>query len=230
MTNKSPIENKFFPRYKGCIITSKFGVRKHPVTGVQKMHNGIDLVASNDGTVGQTDYIMAHTGGVVDGEGFDNSAGYYCNIKVSDNVIMVYYHMNARCKFRKGNTVKEGDVIGYMGKTGNVTGAHLHFGIKVGGKWVDPEPYINADYVAPANNVDVELPVLERGAKGCAVAAMQSLLISMGYDLGTYGADGSFGGQTTRAVNSFKHDRNLDENGVIDVVTWKEIITNYKRR
>lgn len=230
MANKTPIDNKFFPSYKGCIITSKFGMRKHPITGKQKMHNGIDLVATNDGVVGQTDHIMAHSGGVVYSEGYDASAGYFCNIKVTDNVIMSYYHMNARCKYRKGNTVKEGTVIGYMGKTGNVTGAHLHFGIKVDGKWVDPEPYINKEYPISPVTATVNLPVIKKGASGNAVMALQSMLIAMGYDLGKSGVDGSFGSKTDKAVIAFQHDHKLKEDGCVGPATWTEVITKFSRR
>lgn len=221
------MENKFFPSYKGCIITSKFGMRNHPVSGERKMHNGIDLVASNDGRVGQTDYIMAHTGGVICGEGYDSYVGYYCNIEVADNVVMVYRHLNARCKYHKGDKVQEGQIIGYMGKSGNAAGAHLHFGIRVNGEWVDPEPYLNKGFPIPKYTT-VKLPVIKRGAKGCGVKALQALLKGMGYDLGKSGVDGSFGGQTKNAVIKFQHDHGLIKDGSVGSATWTEIITNYK--
>ncbi len=58
---------------------------------------------------------------------------------------MVYYHLANR-DVKKGAKVRQGDVLGYMGATGNVTGAHLHFGIQSGGEWVDPEPYLDRDF------------------------------------------------------------------------------------
>lgn len=221
------MENRFFPSYNCYIITSKFGMRKHPITGQQKMHNGIDLVASNDGKSGQTDRIMAHSGGVVYSEGYDESAGYYCNIKVNDDVHMVYYHLNTRCKYRKGDKVERGTVIGYMGMSGNTTGAHLHFGIKVNGNWVDPEPYLNKDYPSMTT---VKLPVLKKGAKGDCVACMQTLLNAMGYDLGGKGVDGSFGGMTNKAVLAFQRDHGLAQDGSVGSATWTEIITRFSGR
>lgn len=138
--------NRFFPNYPKYIITSPFGQRIHPVSGVKKMHNGIDLVATADGKTGQIDKIKAHTGGVVDGVGFDNSAGNYVKIRVSLDTVMVYYHLRDRCSLAVGDMVKAGQIIGAMGKTGSATGAHLHFGIKKDGKWIDPAPYLDKDY------------------------------------------------------------------------------------
>ena len=75
------MSNRFFPNYSGYVIASKFGVRTHPVTKVKKMHNGIDINASNDGRTGQIDDIMAHTGGTVESVGFGVSSGNYIKIK-----------------------------------------------------------------------------------------------------------------------------------------------------
>ena len=137
---------RFFPNYPKYIITSAFGQRVHPVTGEKKMHNGIDLVATTDGKVGQVDKLKAHTGGTVVGVGFDSSAGNFVNIQVSSNTIMVYYHMRDLSALKVGDEVKTGDIIGILGKTGTATGAHLHFGIKKNGTWIDPAPYLDADY------------------------------------------------------------------------------------
>ena len=131
-------------------ITSRFGPRtirytSGPAKGqtVTKNHNGIDIV----GTGGTLDYIVAHTAGTVKNAGLDAATGYYVQIQTASGALMVYYHMAAgSLKVQNGQTVEQGQVLGRMGATGNVTGAHLHFGIKVDGKWIDPEPYINADY------------------------------------------------------------------------------------
>jgi len=144
---------KLFPNYSSYIITSPFGMRTNPVTGKQAMHNGIDLVASN-GNGGCVDYITAHTGGTVESAGYSASAGYYVNIRTDANTIMVYYHMRETPYVKKGATVKAGEKIGYMGSTGNSTGAHLHWGIKQNGSWIDPKPYLNSAYTAPANKTN----------------------------------------------------------------------------
>lgn len=137
--------NRFFPNYNTYKITSKFGMRT--LNGKTAMHNGIDLVARANNGGSRTDSITAHTGGTVDGAGYDSSAGNFLRIKVANNVFMSYFHMRDKVAFKKGDSIKKGQVIGYMGSTGNSTGAHLHFGIKDNGKWINPEPYLDKDYV-----------------------------------------------------------------------------------
>ncbi len=189
---------RFFPNYKANLITSRFGRRVHPVTGVVKDHRGIDLVATNDGKTGQVDDIMAHTAGVVTAVGFDSSAGNFVKLRVADGAIMVYYHLKEKPALKVGQAVKQGQIIGRMGKTGTVTGAHLHFGIQKGGKWMDPEPYLNKDWL---KTQDVPLPVLKRGDKGETVKAVQVLLnLRAGSGLEI---DGSFGPATERAVKAY---------------------------
>lgn len=216
--------NRFFPNYPKYIITSPFGQRIHPVSGVKKMHNGIDLVATSDGKTGQIDKIKAHTGGVVDGVGFDKSAGYYVKIRVSLDTVMVYYHLRERSFLAVGDVVKTGDIIGTMGKTGSATGAHLHFGIKENGKWIDPAPYLDKDYIKAVDTVKIEMNVLKRGAKGEQVKTLQRLLLALGYDLEGYGADGSFGGATERAVKAFQKAKKLTVDGSVGPATWNKLL------
>lgn len=154
--------NRFFPNYETYKITSKFGMRT--LKGKTAMHNGIDLVARSTNGVSRTDYITAHSAGTVDGVGYDTSAGYWVRIKVSDTVFMSYFHLRENSKLKKGQKVEKGTIIGYMGSTGNSTGAHLHFGIKDNGKWVNPEPYLDKDYVVVSNkksNEEIAKEVLD---------------------------------------------------------------------
>jgi hypothetical protein len=215
--------NRFFPNSADYKITSRFGMRKNPVSGVRKMHNGIDLVGKNSNGVSCTDHITAHTGGVVSAVGYNSSAGYYVQIKVGDNTVMVYYHLKAMSSLRKGVTVKKGAVIGYMGSSGNSTGAHLHWGIKRNGSWIDPEPYLDKDY-EEGNTVDISVKVLKRGAKGATVKALQALLIGYGYSCGNSGADGSFGAKTEEAVMKFQDKHGLTKDGSVGRATWSELL------
>ena len=224
------MSNRFFANYPSYIVTSRFGQRVHPVTGVKKMHNGIDLVATKDGKTGQVDKIKAHTGGTVSAVGYDNSAGNFVQIKVASDTVMVYYHMRDKSTLKVGETVKTGDIIGTMGKTGNVTGAHLHWGIKKGGAWIDPTPYLDKDYpTTKTETVALDLPVLRRGAKDEAVKSLQLLLIGKGYkmtgpDGKVYGADGSFGGATERSVEKYQADHKLTADGAVGRATWSSLL------
>ena len=81
---------RFFPRYNRNLVISRFGMRVHPITKIKTMHNGIDINATADGKTGQTDYITAHTGGIVEAVGYDLSAGNYIKIRTDSRTVMVY--------------------------------------------------------------------------------------------------------------------------------------------
>ncbi|GEM02193.1 Peptidase family M23 [Halolactibacillus halophilus] len=144
-------------------ITSPFGWRRHPITGeAQSKHNGIDIAESG------TRPIYAAADGVVRRSYTSTSYGETIMIEHSINVETwetVYAHMreNSR-RFKDGQRVKQGDVIGQMGSTGNSTGQHLHFEIHKGGLWnmaksnaVDPEQYLKKDlYPAQTSGLAVD--------------------------------------------------------------------------
>jgi hypothetical protein len=192
------------------------------------MHNGIDLVAYN-GKGTATDYIAAFEGGTVEKAGYDSSAGYFVNIKTNSG-LMVYYHMRETPYVKAGQTVKEGTKIGYMGSTGASTGAHLHFGIKVNGSWVDPQPYLDKVYggsgasTKGGNTVSIEMNVLTKGSTGEQVKTLQRLLMALDYDMGSYGADGSFGATTDKRVREFQKSKGLEVDGSVGQATWTKLL------
>ena len=128
---------------KDCVVTSKYGMRKHPTTGVYKLHNGVDVVGEGHSLA----LITAHTGGVVEYAGYNAAIGYHVNVRLRNGDMMQYNHMTEALRVKTGDTVEQGQVIGTMGSTGYSTGAHLHFGIQVDGEWIDPEPYLYTDYL-----------------------------------------------------------------------------------
>lgn len=75
-----------------------------------------------------------------------------------------------------------------------------------------------------AKTVDLPLPVLKKGAKGESVAAMQQLLLGNGADLAHYGADGSFGGTTERALKAYQTKNGLDPDGSCGRKTWSSLL------
>lgn len=117
-------------------ISSKFGPRIDPVTKKSgDFHRGIDIVAP----VGEP--IKSAKQGVI----FENAKnkwwGNYIIVRHDGNVFTYYCHQS-RTKSRKGEQVKTGDVIGYVGKTGKVTGPHLHFEVRSGQDPKDPLNYL----------------------------------------------------------------------------------------
>lgn len=214
---------RFFPNYDKNKITSRFGMRT--LNGSTKMHNGIDLVAQTEKGGSATDKIKAHTGGTVDAVGYSSSAGYYINIKVDANTLMVYYHLKELPALEKGATVQTGQIIGHMGSTGNSTGAHLHFGIKSFGSWIDPEPYLDKDFTAaPKTDITIGLRTLRKGATGEDVRALQILLAGRGYKGLMHAPDGIFGPNTLGAVKLFQEAAGLDGDGVVGRLTWGKLL------
>ena len=116
-------------------LTSPFGERESPTEGASTNHQGVDL-AGPEGTP-----IYASRGGTVTIARFSNSAGYYVTINHGDGYSSVYMHMT-RYVVSKGDTVKGGQLIGYMGSTGISTGSHLHFSILYNGVYVNPANYV----------------------------------------------------------------------------------------
>lgn len=120
----------------GYTITSPFGMRLHPVYRYQRMHNGIDMSCPT-GTP-----IYATRAGTVTAASYQaGGAGYYVSISHGDGFASIYMHMT-RYVVSKGQSVSQGQLIGYVGSTGVSTGPHLHFGISYGGTYVNPLAYI----------------------------------------------------------------------------------------
>ena len=117
----------------GARITSGFGMRMHPVLGFSKMHKGIDFGAPTG-----TPIFAAGTGTIVE-MGRKGSYGNYVRIRHNGEYQTAYAHMSKFAKgLHKGDQVRQGDVIGYVGATGRATGPHLHYEILVAGAQVNP--------------------------------------------------------------------------------------------
>lgn len=113
-------------------VTSKFGNRVHPVTKVYKLHNGIDLGGAN-GTP-----IYAPQKGVVKSIYSNSTGGNQLIIEHPNGYTTGYAHLQGY-NVQEGDTVKNGQLIAYLGSTGPVTGPHLHFTLKKDGDYLDPE-------------------------------------------------------------------------------------------
>lgn len=120
----------------GYTLTSAFGMRLHPVLGYYRMHNGIDM-ACPQGTP-----IYATRSGTVTAASYQaGGAGYYVSINHGDGFASIYMHMT-HYVVSAGQSVSQGQLIGYVGSTGLSTGPHLHFGISYAGTYVNPLAYI----------------------------------------------------------------------------------------
>jgi len=118
-------------------ITSKFGMRKHPITGKYKMHEGYDMAAP----LGTPVYATAD--GVVSFAGWAGGYGRVIKIRHADGFETRFAHLS-KIRVKKGQRVSRGDRIGDMGSSGRSTGSHVHYEVRIGGKAVNPIKYIKA--------------------------------------------------------------------------------------
>lgn len=150
-----PIANKQL-----IALASGFGLRIHPVYKVKKMHNGIDFAASigtpiyatADGTVSKVEVRFSGYGKVVE---IDHGFGYRTR----------YAHMHDFA-VKKGQQVKRGDLIGYVGNTGLSTAPHLHYEVLINGQRVDPVHYFFNDLTAAEYERILELASAENQSLG----------------------------------------------------------------
>lgn len=112
-------------------VTSRYGMRRHPILGYRRMHSGLDFRARS-GTP-----IYAVTDGTVNYAGRNGGYGNFVRIRHTGNLATGYAHMS-RIAVRNGQEVKRGQVIGYVGSTGLSTGPHLHYEMYRGGQKIDP--------------------------------------------------------------------------------------------
>ena len=134
ISGKSIVKSLMKTPINGARLSSKFGMRKHPILGYNKMHRGTDFAAPS-GTP-----IMASGSGTITRARWCGGGGNCVKIKHNSTYQTVYAHMKAFAKgIREGRKVRQGQVIGYVGSTGMSTGPHLHYEVIVNGKKVNSQ-------------------------------------------------------------------------------------------
>ena len=123
-------------------ITSRFGMRIHPVTGQQKTHTGLDIGAAYGAD------ILAADGGTVTLAGTNGGYGNCVMIDHGNGYVTLYGHLSS-ISVSSGQSVSQGETIGYVGDTGIVTGPHLHFEVLSGGSRIDPEQFFTGLTFSP---------------------------------------------------------------------------------
>ena len=124
-----------YPLPEEGTITEYYGMRVHPITGAWVLHQGLDIGVA-EGTP-----IFAVRAGTVTTATYNDSAGNYVTIDHADGFRSIYMHMAAYI-VSAGQEVAAGQVIGYVGSTGESTGPHLHIGISYNGVYLDPQGYL----------------------------------------------------------------------------------------
>ena len=118
-------------------LTSFFGGRSDPLTGEPAYHSGIDISAEK----GQPVYATAD--GIVQSAGYTGDYGNLIVLKHAFGLSTRYGHLSGY-RVKTGDTVKRGDVIGYIGSTGRSTGSHLHYEILANGQLMNPLQLLTA--------------------------------------------------------------------------------------
>lgn len=128
-----------YPTEKQFRISTKYGMRKHPITKKQSMHNGVDL-ATTIGTVLKNTIAP----GKVIKVGYDDLNGHYLRIEHNNNMLTSYAHLNL-ITVKEGQQINLNDEFAETGNTGSSTAPHLHFRVRIkegnAYKDVDPELY-----------------------------------------------------------------------------------------
>lgn len=125
-----------WPAPASYIVTSRYGMREHPVYGGQRFHYGIDI-----GSARGTNIIAADGGTVISAYKHD-SYGWFVMIDHGNGYITLYAHMDA-LYVSQGQVVEQGHVLGPCGDTGTATGPHLHFEVRYNGEFQNPLGYLS---------------------------------------------------------------------------------------
>ena len=120
----------------GTVITSNYGIREHPIQGVVKLHQGLDIGGADYGAP-----IVAALDGVVSYAGELGSYGNCVMIDHGNGITTLYAH-GQKILTEKGKQVKQGDLIMEVGSTGNSTGPHLHLEVRKNGTILNPQNYV----------------------------------------------------------------------------------------
>ena len=131
-----------WPLPQSYTITSWFGYREDPFTGEIAYHSGTDIAAP-----GGTPILAAADGAVTIANAIDSwggGYGYHIKVKHNDTYETLYAHCSSIC-VTAGQEVKQGEVIGYVGTTGNSTGNHLHFEVWQNGERTDALGFFKAE-------------------------------------------------------------------------------------
>src|SRR5690554_223911 len=124
------------PLNRKISVTSPYGMRIHPVFGISKFHNGIDLEAHYENVYSVMDGVVTETG-------WNNKGGgNYIKINHFDRFETAYLHLS-EIYYHAGESVKAGFIIAKSGNTGNSTGPHLHFSVKEFGTNINPTYFLN---------------------------------------------------------------------------------------
>lgn len=226
-------------------ITSYYGERDIPVAGASSNHKGIDISAI-EGTP-----ILATKSGDIFPMGYDNRMGNWTVIDHQDGTYSTYQHMQSHKIINEG-FVNKGDIIGYVGSTGNSTGAHLHFEIRIGEAGSAKDFYLmlavnplSYEYTNTPSNINIEKEApIQSANNGNSMSnnlfpyperiIYRNIPMMQGNDIKWVQTalcnlgyivvvDGFFGNDSKSKLIQFQADNDLVANGVCDESTLEKL-------
>ena len=198
-------------------LTSGYGERI--INGKTSFHYGCDIVGGDD-TTSKTDFITAFEHGIVTRAvnnitGNIPSEGNNVCIRHGNGYFTYYFHLKTgTLTVSEGDVVRRGDVIGFMGNTGNSYGAHLHFAVKHNGFWRDPMPFLYGDSVM--NSPDDIVATMQLLLNQYAAKSESGIEI--------IDTDGSFGARTQRALTKYQEKHELTADGICSAAVWEHLM------
>lgn len=139
LSSEAPILPVKFNRVSSLFSENRF----HPILGYSRAHKGVDL-AAKEGSL-----VFSVLDGHINDIGYNSELGNYVKIRHKDGFESIYGHLSRVVgSFSLGTRVAQGDIVGLVGKTGLATGAHLHFGVKKEGDYIDPAIFFKKEHRA----------------------------------------------------------------------------------
>ena len=140
-------------------ITSRFGMRDHPITGVYKLHTGVDIGAPRGAQ------FIAANDGIVTYAGWNTAYGNMVIIDHGGGITTLYAHGD-EILVNVGDTIYQGHPVLKVGSTGYSTGSHAHFEVRINGEYVEPLDYITSYPNEKTENVVNTNTVIEEDGIG----------------------------------------------------------------
>ena len=147
-------------------ITSRFGMRTHPITGVYKLHTGVDIGAPRGAQ------FIAANDGIVTYAGYNRAYGNMVIIDHGGGITTLYAHGD-QILVNVGDVLYQGNPVLKVGSTGYSTGPHAHFEVRINGEYVEPLDYITS-YSSEVVNKETNLSTENKVAEDITVELEQS--------------------------------------------------------
>lgn len=177
-TDAAPAHSVVLPKYyfisplAGHEVNSPFGMRKMPWEEGGRLHEGVDIAAPTGAPV------RATAPGVVVRSGVDGGYGRFIEVRHDNGLTSLYAHLGRFTGLKRGEAVKAGAVVAYVGSTGRSTGAHLHFEIRHNGRPLNPVAFMGRIFQSEADLPLTQAARISRRVRVAQVSAWPAEMLA----------------------------------------------------